>query len=226
MKISILTLFPDFFHSQLESSIIGRAVRENKILIEAINIRDFATDTHKTTDDRPFGGGPGMVLKVEPIDLALQSLGVQRGMNGVRIVLLSAKGEQYTQQTAQDWASLKHLVLICGHYGGVDERVTQHLIDVEVRIGEYVLTGGEPAAGVVLDSVARLIPGVLGNENSNQDESHSSPGELGYPQYTRPELYKGLGVPKVLLSGHHNEIEKWRSSQRKQSTVADVDTSR
>ena len=212
MQIVILTLFPEYFTSVLSESILKRAQAKELVRIKVINIRDFATDKHQVTDDRPFGGGPGMVMKVEPIDLALQSL---EPVEHQRVVLTSAKGALYTQQTATQYAQLDRLVIICGHYEGVDERVVEHLIDEEIRIGDYVLTGGEPAAAVMVDSVARLVPGVLGNEASNQGESHSEPGVLGYPQYTRPEEYRGWKVPEVLLGGDHKKITEWREQQRK-----------
>jgi tRNA (guanine37-N1)-methyltransferase len=213
MKITILTIFPEFFESPLQESILKRAQTKGLAEFNLVNIRDFAQDKHKMTDDRPFGGGPGMVMKVEPIALALESLGVQKGQPNSHIVLTSAKGSVFTQQVAQDYSQLEHLVIICGHYEGVDERVAEHLIDEEVRIGDYVLTGGEPAAMVMTDAVTRLIPGVLGNDESNLNESHSVPGQIGHPQYTRPEDFRGWKVPEILLGGHHAEIEKWREEQ-------------
>lgn len=215
MQITILTLFPDYFKSILESSIISRAQEKGKVLFKIVNIRDFAQDKHKLTDDRPFGGGPGMVMLVEPIDLALQSIGARKGSVNKKIILTSAKGKKFDQNVAREYANLTELVLICGHYEGVDERVADNLIDEELRVGEYVLTGGEPAVAVILDAVTRLIPGVLGNQESNQDESHSIPGKLGFPVYSRPADYKGLQVPGVLLSGDHQKIAQWRKNQEK-----------
>jgi tRNA (guanine37-N1)-methyltransferase len=215
MKISILTLFPEFFSSVLNESILKRAQAKNLVEFQVINIRDFATDKHQVTDDRPYGGGAGMVMKIEPIDKALQSLGVAKGNPETKIILTSAKGQAFTQQKAADYSQLKHLVIICGHYEGVDERVAENLVDEEVRIGDYVLTGGEPAAAVMTDAVTRLIPGVLGNEESNQDESHSEHGKLAHPQYTRPEEYQGWKVPEILLSGHEAKITEWRKSLEK-----------
>jgi len=214
VKVFIFTLFPSFFDSILATSILGRAGRSKHLLVEVINLRDFATDKHRTTDDRPYGGGPGMVLKVEPIDLALQKYQFKKDTPNEKIILTSAKGELFVQQVAKDWQTLNRLGLICGHYEGVDERVARYLVDAEIRIGDYVLTGGEPAVAVMVDAVARLIPGVLGNESSNLDESHSKPGQLGYPQYTRPEEYRGWSVPEELLTGHHERIERWRKSQQ------------
>lgn len=223
MKITILTLFPEYFSSILETSMIKKAQEKGAVRFRIINIRDFTTDSHSTTDDRPFGGGPGMVMKVEPIDLALQSLAVRKNdhsthhtdVHKTKIVLTSAKGKKFDQDVAQEYSRLEELVLICGHYEGVDERVAEYLIDEELRIGEYVLTGGEPAVAVILDAVTRLLPGVLGNEASNQDESHSTPGKLGYPSYTRPAEYKGMKVPEILLSGDHQKIKQWRKGQEK-----------
>lgn len=212
MTIVLLTLFPQYFKSILETSIIKRALVDQKLTVDVVDIRKFATDKHQTTDDRPFGGGPGMVMKVEPIHLALQSLAPVATQ---KIVLTSAKGELFTQAKAQGYSQLERLVIICGHYEGVDERVADNLIDEEIRIGEFVLTGGEPAAAVMLDAVARLLPGVLGNELSNQNESHSEVGVGGFPQYTRPVEYQGWSVPEVLLSGDHAQIEAWRQTHKK-----------
>lgn len=220
MKITILTLFPEYFESILETSMIGKAIEKGLVEFKIINIRDFAQDKHQITDDRPFGGGAGMVMKVEPIDLALQSIGVKKNSTGIdkkktHIVLTSAKGKIFDQDVAKEYSKLEELILICGHYEGVDERVGENLIDEEVRIGDYVLTGGEPAVAVILDAVTRLIPGVLGNEESSLGESHENPGELGYPVYTRPAEYKGWSVPEVLLSGDHKKIADWRQEQKK-----------
>lgn len=214
MKVFLLTLFPNYFDSILESSILGRALKEKKAEVSVVNIRDFTLDKHHITDDRPYGGGPGMVMKVQPIHRALEEYGFQKGTPGEKIVLTSAKGTPFTQQVAREWQSLERLAIICGHYEGVDERVAQHLIDEEVRIGEYVLTGGEPAAAVMLDAVARLIPGVLGNDESTTDESHDIPGKLGHPQYTRPEEYQGWKVPQELFSGDPKIIDAWRKNRR------------
>lgn len=210
MKINILTIFPDFFKTPLQTSIIKRALAKKLLEINILNLRDFASDKHQTTDLRPYGGGPGMVMMVEPIDKALQSLGLSKGQEGKKIVLTSAKGQLFTQELAKKQAKLKELTIICGHYEGVDERVALHLIDEEIRIGDYVLTGGEVASLVMTDAVTRLIPEVLGNELSNQDESHSQPGKFAHPQYTKPASYKGWEVPEVLLSGDHAKIEAWR----------------
>lgn len=211
MKINILTIFPGFFKTPLETSILKRALVKEAIEFNILNLRDFANDRHQTTDQRPFGGGPGMVMMVEPIDKALESLGVHRGQAHKKILLTSAKGDLFTQETARTLATLDELTLICGHYEGVDERVALHLVDGELRIGDYVLTGGEAASLVIADAVTRLIPGVLGNELSNQDESHSQPGKMAHPQFTKPAEYKGWQVPEVLLSGDHQKIKNWRT---------------
>lgn len=214
MKITILTLFPAYFISPFEQSILKRALEQKLAEIEIVDIRDFSQDKHRKTDDRPFGGGPGMVMMVEPIDLALQ--GVKKRSQGSKrkVVLTSAKGKLYNQQKALEYVGLDELVIICGHYEGVDERVAEHLVDEEIRIGDYVLTGGEPAAAVIVDSVVRLLPGVLGNEESAWDESHAIPGQLGYPQYTRPQNYRGWEVPEVLMTGDHGKIKEWREKQK------------
>ncbi len=191
---------------------LKRAVEDGRVKYEIVDIRDFSTDKHKTTDDRPFGGGSGMVLMVEPIDRALEHLRKQTGKK--KIILTSAKGKLFNQQAAQEYSELDHLVIVCGHYEGVDERVAEHLVDEEVRIGNYVLTGGEPAAAVISDAVTRLLPGVLGNDKSIVGESHAEPGVFGYPQFTRPQNYKGWEVPEILLSGNHKQIKEWRSEKR------------
>ena len=225
MKLTLFTLFPEFFSTPFSSSILKRAAATNSVEFNVLNIREFATDKHQMTDDRPYGGGPGMVMKVEPIYAALQSvLGIEPELHklqnlkhnspSTKVILTSAKGKVFTQASAQSYSKLEHLIIICGHYEGVDERVAKHLIDEEVRIGDYVLTGGEPAALVIADAVTRLLPGVLGNVESNQDESHSIPGELGHPQYTRPELFKTWKVPEILLEGHHAKITAWRNAQK------------
>lgn len=220
MKITILTLFPEYFDSVVTASIIKKAQEKNLVEFNIVNIRDYAQDKHKITDDRPFGGGPGMVMKVEPIDLALQDLGFKKGTQKSKVVLTSAKGKLFDQNVAREYVQLEDLVLICGHYEGVDERVAQNLIDAEIRIGDYVLTGGEPAATVILDAVTRLIPGVLGNEQSSVGESHENPGELGHPVYTRPEEYNSWKVPEVLLSGDHQKISEWRKNKKTKVPLA------
>ena len=223
MKIVILTLFPEYFASALNTSILKRAQESDLVEFDIINIRDFAEDKHQVTDDRPYGGGPGMVMKVEPIYKALDTLDLvdknglkpenQRQLK-TKVILTSAKGELFEQPLAQSWSDLDQLCIICGHYEGVDERVANYLVDQEVRIGDYVLTGGEPAAAVMVDAVSRLVPGVLGNHQSNKNESHSTSGQLGFPQYTRPEDFLGWKVPTVLLEGNHKLIDTWRKDHR------------
>lgn len=224
MKLTILTLFPEFFTTPFQASILKRAQEGNVVEFNVVNIRDFAVDKHHVTDDRPYGGGPGMVMKVEPIFAALENvLGCDPAQHRqhnretqewkARVILTSAKGKLFSQSSAQQYGKLEHLVILCGHYEGVDERVAEYLVDEEVRIGDYVLTGGEPAAIVMADAVTRLLPGVLGNEESNIGESHSVPGFLAHPQYTRPTEFHEWKVPDILLTGHHANITDWREQQ-------------
>lgn len=214
MRINILTIFPNYFINVLNSSILKRAATKNLVDYQVINLRDFAQGKHQKTDDRPFGGGPGMVMMVEPIDLALKSLGQIKGTANKKIILTSAKGQLFQQKTAQDWSTLEELSIICGHYEGVDERVAQYLIDEELRIGDYVLTGGEAAATVMTDAVVRLLPGVLGNQESKQNESHSQKGLAGVVQYTRPAQYGDWLVPTELFSGDPKIIEAYKEAHR------------
>lgn len=215
LTVDILTLFPEYFSGVLQASIVGKAIAQQKVQIQIHDLRPFGIGKHQLTDDRPYGGGAGMVMLIEPIDAALQALGYKKGAEQERIILTSAQGKLFTQQAARGLAELQRICIICGHYEGVDERVAQHLVDEELRIGDYVLTGGEPAAAVMLDAVARLQPKVLGNESSLIGESHDEPGKLGYPQYSRPADYQGWQVPPVLLTGDHKSIEKFREAQRK-----------
>jgi tRNA (guanine37-N1)-methyltransferase len=219
MKFKIITIFPEIFNSYINESIIKRAREKNIIEIKAYDLRDWTTDKHKTVDDTPYGGGAGMVMKIEPIYKALQSIKLgDEGGKKTKTVLLSAKGKTWNQQLAKKYSKLDEVTFICGRYEGVDERVTK-LIDEEISIGDYVLTGGELGVLVMIDSITRLLPGALGNAESAVQESHSVPGELEYPQYTRPEEFEIDGkkhkVPEVLLSGHHAEIEKWRKAKSK-----------
>lgn len=218
MKIEIITLFPAYFDSVIGQSIIGRGREKRLFEIEIINPRDFTTDRHNTTDDKPFGGGGGMVLMVEPLDRCLKSLGHgPTASEGEKIILTSAAGKVFDQPRAVEYSLLNRLTLICGHYLGVDERLLE-LYDIEeVSIGDFVLTGGEPAAAVMLDAVARLIPGVLGNFESALADSHVEK-ILGPPVYTRPEKYGGVNVPETLLSGNHKEIEKFRRREALKKT--------
>ncbi|MCD8546423.1 tRNA (guanosine(37)-N1)-methyltransferase TrmD [Candidatus Woesebacteria bacterium] len=213
MTIDILTLFPEYFDSLLQTSILGKAVATEKVDLYVHGLRQFGVGKHKLTDDRPYGGGPGMVMMIEPIDAALSHLGYAQGTPNEKIILTSAKGELFTQDTAREWQPLERIAFICGHYEGVDERVAQHLVDAEIRIGDYVLTGGEPAVAVMVDALSRLQPGVLGNENSTVGESHDTPGELGHGQYTRPAEYNGWRVPEILQSGDHRAIAEFRHNQ-------------
>lgn len=220
MQIAIFTLFPDFFQTPLKSSMLKRAQEQSHVSFTVIDIREYATTKHSITDDRPFGGGPGMVMMIEPIDLALTAWKNTLPPGSVtKVIVTSAQGKTFTQDLARDYAALDAVAIICGHYEGIDERVVKHLADDEVCIGEFVLTGGEPAAIVIADAVTRLVPGVLGNEKSNQDESHTTPGVLGYPQFTRPAEYKGWQVPPVLLEGNHAAIAQWRQNNRKQPAI-------
>lgn len=211
MRFDILSLFPESFESYFGASMLKRAKEDGKIDIRLWNPRDFTRDKHRSADDTPYGGGAGMVMKPEPIfECAEKVLSEGPSRKKTRIILFSAKGKPFVQEDARRFSRYDRLVLICGRYEGVDERVAAHLADEELSIGEYVLTGGELPAMVVTDATARLVPGVLGNVESAETESHSEEGVLEYPQYTKPEEYRGWRVPDVLLSGHHAEIEKWR----------------
>lgn len=220
-KFNIITIFPHIFESYFGESIIKRASEREFIDINVVNLRDFTDDKHKTVDDTPFGGGAGMVMKVEPIYKAVKSLKSKANLKSkisnikTRIILFSAKGEKYTQSDAVRLSKYDNLILICGRYEGVDERVAENIADEEISIGDYVLTGGEIPAMVVVDSISRLISGVLGNEESSKDESHNKDGYLEYPQYTRPEIFNDWKVPEVLLSGNHKKIKKWRMENAK-----------
>jgi tRNA (guanine37-N1)-methyltransferase len=214
MKVDVLTLFPEMFAGPLDVSIVRRA-RENGLLdLRIINLREFTHDRHQTVDDRPFGGGPGMVLKPEPIFEAVEKLASEK----TRVILTSPAGRVFDQALAQELVRCEHLLFICGSYEGVDERVRETLVDDEISIGDYVLTNGGLAAMVIIDAVTRLIPGALGDDESAAQESFSH-GLLEGPHYTRPAEFRGMKVPDVLLSGHHAEIEKWRQEQAKARTA-------
>jgi len=248
MRFDIITLFPKMIESPFAESIISRAMKDGKIQIEAHQLRDWACDKHHTTDDTPYGGGPGMVLKVDVVDRAIEStknlsVSARPSLDGKpktknsRIVMLSASGERFTQQKAIELSKYENIILLCGHYEGFDHRVHEHLIDEEISIGDYVLTGGEIPAMVIIDAVARMIPGVIKEESSmseslmNQDARNkiqekdqnlneslsicTQSSNYDYPVYTRPVEYKGWRVPEVLQNGNHAEIEKWRDSHRK-----------
>lgn len=208
MIYDILTLFPEMFDSFLEASILGKSIAQGTIRVRRHNIRDFATGRHRVTDDAPYGGGSGMVMKPEPLVRAIESVRALEGPPAF-VVLLTPQGQRFSQRIAADLARKERLILVCGRYEGVDERVRELAVDQEISIGDYVLSGGEAAALVVLDATARLIPGVLGDEQSAQEESFSG-GLLEYPQYTRPREFMGLSVPGVLLSGDHRKIAQWR----------------
>jgi tRNA (guanine37-N1)-methyltransferase len=209
VHVDILTLFPQMFQGMFDSGIMKRASEQKLVSIGVHNIRDYTHDKHHTADDYPYGGGAGMVLKPEPIFEAVES--IEREAE-TPIILLSPQGRLFCQQVAQELAHYNQLILICGHYEGVDERVREHLASDEISIGDYVLSGGELAAMVVIDGVFRLVPGVLGSEASPLDDSHVG-GMLEYPQYTRPASYRGWPVPEVLLSGNHAQIDSWRREQ-------------
>ena len=221
LRFDVITIFPDFFRGAFEYGIIRRAGLAGLIDVRTHDLREWTLDKHRMVDDRPFGGGDGMVLKVEPIFAAVEDLtGASARASypqGTRVVLLSPQGGVFTQAVARELALSEHVVLICGRYEGVDERVADVLVTDEISIGDYVLSGGEPAAVVVLDAVVRLIPGALGSETSAVNESFSE-GLLDYPHYTRPPEFRGLRVPDVLLTGHHEEIARWRALQALKKT--------
>jgi tRNA (guanine37-N1)-methyltransferase len=243
MRFDLITIFPEFFEGPLEHGIVRRAREAGIVQIQVQDLREFTKDRHKTVDDRPFGGGEGMVLKPEPLFEAVEKL-LGHGMGaagnitplqpGTTIVLMSAAGRLFTQETSRRYAKLQRLVLICGRYEGVDERVAEHLATEEVSVGDYVLSGGELPAAIVVDAVTRLLPGAVGNEASTQNESFSGEGMglsrgvvdsdgrprtlLDFPHYTRPAEYRGWKVPEVLIGGNHAEVAKWRSQQALQKT--------
>jgi len=207
MIFNILTLFPEMFEGFLKASIIGRSIENNLLDVNLINIRDFSEDKHKSVDDAPYGGGPGMVMTPQPLRDAIQSVD-----HDSHIVFLTPKGQPLDQKKVIDLSNQENITLICGHYEGIDQRIIDTYVDEEISIGDYVLTGGELGAMVVVDSVTRLFPGVLGDEDSYKEDSHYN-GLLDHPHYTRPQNFDGKKVPKVLLSGHHEKIEQWRLEQ-------------
>ncbi len=217
MKFHIVTIFPDFFRGPFEHGVIQKAREAGLIEIQVHDLRTWTYDRHRTVDDRPFGGGEGMLLKAAPIFEAVEALRPKRS-EGVKVILLSAQGKKFDQAKAREFSQLEELLLICGRYEGVDERVAEHLAEEELSIGDYVLSGGELAAAVVVDAVARLKAGVLGNENSIVDESFSEEGLLDWPHYTRPAEFRGWKVPEVLIGGNHEEIRKWRRSAAREKT--------
>ena len=247
MKFDLVTIFPDFFRGPLDYGIVRRAREAGLIDISIHDLRAFTHDRHRTVDDRPFGGGEGMVLKPEPLFKCVESLGLSpraeraEGSSAESVILLSPQGEMFTQAVAQDLAARKRIVLICGRYEGVDERVAEGLADREISVGDYILSGGELAAAVIVDTVTRLIPGALGNEASAQQESFtatrkpraegsnsaagspdstcSSGGLLDYPHYTRPGEFRGMAAPEVLIGGNHEQIRKWRRRKALEKTL-------
>ena len=242
MQFDIISIFSDFFSSIFTHGVLKRALASNLLTVKIHNLRDFAHDRHRTVDDRPFGGGEGMVLKPKPLAEAIESLALApkptRNPEKETIIMLSAQGERFTQSTARELASLDRIALICGRYEGVDERVNELFCDRELSIGDYVLSGGELAAAVILDATMRLIPGVLGNEASSAYESfgqpdhafpkaeegpprstHGSGGLLDYPHYTRPAEFRGLAIPEVLSGGNHDQIRRWRREKALEKTL-------
>jgi tRNA (guanine37-N1)-methyltransferase len=218
MHITIVTLFPEMFIGPLTESIVKRAQNKNIVTISYVQIRDFAQDTHKSVDDHPYGGGAGMILRVDIVDEAINHAKSLRPKDKTRIILLDPQGSVYSQQIARQLSSYEHLILVCGHYEGVDERIRQ-LVDEEISIGDYILTCGEIPAMVLVDSIVRLLPGTLKKEGVTTDESFS--GEtlsLEYPQYTTPRTYNGNTVPEILLSGHHKHIAMWRQKEAQKRT--------
>lgn len=227
MKIDIITLFPEFFDSLIGHSIVGRAIKSNKIELVVHNLRDWAVGSYQAVDDRPYGGGPGMVLRVDVLHRALQDIKTQSSDHSLaqgselsesKVILLTPQGQPYKQKMAEQLSHETNLILICGHYEGFDERIREY-VDMELSVGDYILTGGEIPAMTIVDSVARLLPGVLGDDASSHDESFAD-GLLEYPQYTRPEEYEGVKVPEILLSGHHKLINVWRRAQAIEKTKA------
>jgi tRNA (guanine37-N1)-methyltransferase len=216
MRIDIFTLFPQMFQSVLGAGLFKRATDQNLVRINTHNIRDYTHDRHHTVDDYPYGGGAGMVLKPEPIFEAVETIKSDirqnEGVDKIPVILLTPQGRLFSQAIAQELAQQSHLILICGHYEGVDERVAGYLATDQISIGDYVLSGGELAAMIVAEAVTRLVPGVLGSAESTIDDSHTT-GLLEYPQYTRPDIFRGWAVPEVLLSGNHAQIAKWRREQ-------------
>ncbi len=213
MRFDIMTLFPDLVNTVLGESVIGRAQKSGAISVAAHNIRDYSKDKHRRVDDTPYGGGKGMLMMAPPIYDCYRAIVEQAGeMPARRVVYLSPRGKVLTQQKAKELSQLDHLILLCGHYEGVDARIIEQIVDEEISIGDYVLTGGEIPACILVDAVARLVDGVLAAPECHENESHSA-GLLEYPQYTRPVEFMGRTVPEVLLSGHHANIEKWRAEQ-------------
>ena len=217
MKIDIVTIFPKMVEAPLAEGIVARAIAKGLIDVRVHDLRDFTTDRHRVVDDMPFGGGPGMVLKPEPLFAAVDRIREERGIPST-VILTSPDGERLTHAVAERLSALDHLVILCGRYEGVDERVREHLATETISIGDYVVSGGELPTLVIVDAVARLVPGVVGDEASVAGDTFAREGLLDFPQYTRPAEFRGHGVPPVLLSGHHAEIEKWRREQALERT--------
>jgi tRNA (guanine37-N1)-methyltransferase len=219
MRFHIVTIFPDFFSGPFDHGVVSRARLAGRLEIQIHDLRNWTYDRHKTVDDRPFGGGEGMLLKAEPVFQAVESILPERGPEQ-RVVLLSAQGRRFDQTVARELAGVHDLVLICGRYEGVDERVAEYLADEEISVGDFVLSGGELGAALIVDTVARLLPGVLGNEDSSRNESFAEENEglLDCPQYTRPAEFRGWKVPEVLLGGNHEEIRRWRRAASREKT--------
>jgi tRNA (guanine37-N1)-methyltransferase len=214
MRIDVITIFPDMLDGFTGQSMMKRASKAGCVTFRGLNLRDFTEDKHRTTDDRPFGGGPGMVMKPEPVFRAVESVRTEKS----HVILMCPQGKPFTQKRAQELSSEEHLIFVCGHYEGLDERIREALIDEEISIGDYVLTNGVLPAAVVIDAVVRLIPGVLGGEGAAEQESFSE-SLLEYPQYTRPPEFRGMKVPEELLSGDHAAIAKWRRQQSEKRTA-------
>jgi len=216
MRFDILTIFPEMFSAYLKEGIVGRAVQRGLVDVRLVQIRDYTDDPHRTTDDRPYGGGEGMVMKPEPIHRALNDVDRRKGSR--RVILLSPRGRPFDQALAWQLSRWEQLILVCGRYEGVDERIKQCDMDMELSIGDFILSGGELGALVIMDAVSRLIPGVLGGDKSNLEDSFEN-GLLEYPQYTRPRVFEGLEVPAVLLSGNHEKIRRWRRRESLRITL-------
>jgi tRNA (guanine37-N1)-methyltransferase len=213
LKIDVITIFPSMLKGFLEASMLKRAAAKGAVEVRTVNLRAFTRDRHQTTDERPFGGGPGMVMKPEPIFLAVEAVRTE----GARVILMTPQGRRFEQRLAAELARERHLIFVCGHYEGVDERVRSHLVTDEISIGDYVLTNGVLPAAVVIDAVARLLPGVLGAEDATDEESFVG-DLLEYPHYTRPRVFRGLEVPAELVSGDHARIAAWRRAQAQART--------
>ena len=217
MRFDIITVFPELFHGVLECGIVRRACQSRILDVRVVNLRDFACDKHRSVDDRPYGGGEGMVFMPGPLFEAVEFCRATAGEAGAQVILLSPQGKLWSQELALEFATISHAILICGRYEGVDQRVVDSLVDREISIGDFILAGGEIPAMVILDSVSRLLPGALGNAESARNESFCT-GLLDHPQYTRPAEFRGMSVPEVLLSGDHARIDRWRKERALQKT--------